>query len=71
MKAWLDAQAPQILPESLLGKAISYTSNQWTYLSRYVSDGRAPIDNNVIHAASGMNPVMPSPRLCRVMNQLP
>ncbi|MGF6781138.1 hypothetical protein P3T21_006374 [Paraburkholderia sp. GAS334] len=47
-RTWLDEQAPQILPESLLGKAISYTRNQWTYLSRYVSDGRAPIDNNVI-----------------------
>jgi transposase len=48
LKAWLDEQAPLILPESLPGKAISYTRNQWTYLSRYVSDGRAPIDNNVI-----------------------
>jgi transposase len=48
LKGWLDEQAPQILPESLLGKAISYTRNQWTYLSRYVSDGRAPIDHNVI-----------------------
>lgn len=48
LKAWLDEQAPQILPESLLGKAISYTRNQWVYLSRYVTDGRAPVDNNVI-----------------------
>jgi hypothetical protein len=47
-RKWLDELAPQILPESLLGKAISYTRNQWTYLSRYVNDGRAPIDNNVI-----------------------
>ena len=47
-RAWLDEQAPQVLPESLLGKAIAYTRNQWEYLSRYVSDGRAPIDNNVI-----------------------
>ncbi|CAE6859039.1 hypothetical protein R69749_06469 [Paraburkholderia domus] len=54
LQKWFDEQAPQILPESLLGKAISYTRNQWTYLSRYVNDGRAPIDNNVIHAASGM-----------------
>ena len=48
LKAWLDEQAPQVLPESLLGKAISYTRNQWVYLSRYVTDGRAPVDNNVI-----------------------
>jgi transposase len=47
-KAWLDEQAPQVLPESLLGKAISYTRNQWEYLSRFVTDGRAPVDNNVI-----------------------
>ena len=48
LRKWLDEQAPQILPESLLGKAISYTRNQWKYLSRYVNAGRAPIDNNVI-----------------------
>jgi transposase len=47
-KAWLDALAPKVLPQSLLGKAISYTRNQWEYLSRYVTDGCAPIDNNVI-----------------------
>ncbi|MGF6633869.1 IS66 family transposase [Paraburkholderia sp. MM6662-R1] len=47
-RKWLDEQAPQVLPESLLGKAISYTRNQWTYLCRYVSDGRAAVDNNVI-----------------------
>ena len=47
-RKWLDEQAPQVLPESLLGKAISYARNQWTYLSRYVTDGRASPDNNVI-----------------------
>ncbi len=47
-KTWLDEQTPHVLPESLLGKAISYTRNQREYLSRYVIDGRAPIDNNVI-----------------------
>jgi transposase len=45
---WLDEQAAQVLPESLLGRAISYTCNQWEYLGRYVNDGRAPVDNNVI-----------------------
>ncbi len=47
-KAWLDELVPKVLPESLLGKAISYCRNQWLYLSRYVMDGRAAIDNNVI-----------------------
>ncbi|WP_207005754.1 IS66 family transposase, partial [Trinickia mobilis] len=38
-KAWLDELAPKVLPESLLGKAISYCRNQWPYLSRYATDG--------------------------------
>ena len=47
-KKWLDDQAPKVLPESLTGKAISYARNQWEYLTRYVHDGLAPIDNNVL-----------------------
>jgi transposase len=47
-KKWLDEKAPLVLPESLLGKAISYTRNQWEYLSRYVTDGRVGVDNNVL-----------------------
>jgi hypothetical protein len=46
------------LGKSLLGKAISYTRNQWKYLSRYVIDGRAPADNNWVHAASGISDVV-------------
>jgi len=46
-KAWLDEQAPQVPPESALGDAINYTLNQWEYLSRYVGDGQAPVDNNI------------------------
>ncbi|MGF6472491.1 hypothetical protein QFZ89_007742 [Paraburkholderia youngii] len=46
-KAWLDELAPKVLPQSLLGKAIAYTRNQWECLGRYVTDGRAPIDNHV------------------------
>lgn len=46
-RAWLDELAPKVAPQSLLGKAIAYTRNQWEYLSRYVTDGRAAIDNNV------------------------
>jgi transposase len=46
-RAWLDELAPKVTPQSLLGKAIGYTRNQWEYLSRYVTDGRAAIDNNI------------------------
>lgn len=34
LRKWLDEQTLQIPPRSLLGKAISSTQNQWTYLSR-------------------------------------
>jgi transposase len=71
-KKWLDEQAPLVLPESLLGKAISYTRNQWQYLSRYVTDGRVGVDNNVlerlwirIHRCSyPRNRIMQSPTFC-------
>jgi hypothetical protein len=46
-KAWLDELEPKVLPKSLLGEAIGYCRRQWPYLSRYVEDGRAPVDNNV------------------------
>lgn len=35
-----------VLPASLLGKALHYLSAQWGKLTRYVEDGRYPIDNN-------------------------
>ena len=35
-----------VLPASLLGKALYYLSGQWSKLTRYVEDGRYPIDNN-------------------------
>ena len=47
-RKWLDDQAPNVLPESLTGKAIAYARNQWDYLARYANDGLAPIDNNVL-----------------------
>lgn len=47
-KEWLEKQAPQVLPKSYTGEAIAYALNQWEYLTRYVSNGCAPIDNNVL-----------------------
>ena len=35
-----------ILPQSLLGKAIRYSLNQWEHLTVYLGDGRVEIDNN-------------------------
>jgi transposase len=40
IKAWLDQQAREVLPKSIMGKAIGYTLGQWPKLERYISDGR-------------------------------
>lgn len=48
LKAWLDEIKPKVLPDSKLGDAVSYTLNQWDYLTRYIEDGRMPIDNNLL-----------------------
>ena len=45
-RQWLEKQKPRILPESKLGKAITYAQNQWPYLSRYLDSGLVEIDNN-------------------------
>lgn len=47
-REWLDEMAEQVLPKSYTGEAIAYARNQWEYLTRYASDGRAPIDNNLL-----------------------
>ncbi|MCC2614500.1 IS66 family transposase [Neorhizobium sp. Rsf11] len=48
LKAWLDDIAPKVVPDTKLGDAVSYTLNQWEYLTRYTDDGRMPIDNNLL-----------------------
>lgn len=48
LKARLDEIKPKVLPDSKLGDAVSYTLNQWDYLTRYIEDGRMPIDNNLL-----------------------
>jgi transposase len=44
MKAWLWAQAP--LETLSVGKAATYTLNNWERLTRFVDDARIPLDNN-------------------------
>ena len=44
--AWLIKHQPQVLPKSLLGKAIFYALSNWKALNVYVEDGRLEIDNN-------------------------
>ena len=46
IEALLVANLHTVLPGSLLGKALHYTSGQWSKLSLYVTNGNYPIDNN-------------------------
>ncbi len=43
---WLKAQQLRVLPKGLLGKAITYSLNQWDKLNVFLQDGRLEIDNN-------------------------
>lgn len=42
---------PNAPPKSPLGKALTYTINQWETLKVYLGDGRVPIDNNAVERA--------------------
>ncbi|MBN3723701.1 IS66 family transposase [Burkholderia sp. Ac-20379] len=39
-------QSPGVVPQSLLGKALTYLHGQWPKLVRYVENGNWPISNN-------------------------
>jgi len=44
--AWLLKSQQQVPPKTALGKAVNYTLAYWSELSRYIENGRWPIDNN-------------------------
>jgi hypothetical protein len=44
--AWLEALAPKVLPQSLLGRAIHYVLGQWPKLTTFLTHGEVPLDNN-------------------------
>jgi len=46
IKTWIDTQRLQVLPQSLLGKALTYTVNQWPKLTVFLEHGHLPLDNN-------------------------
>lgn len=49
--SWLIAISVKTPPQGLLGKAISYTLNQWDRLIKYLEDGRLRPDNNLVENA--------------------
>jgi transposase len=42
---WLEAERLRVLPKSPISEAITYASNQWTALNRYLEAGFLEIDN--------------------------
>jgi transposase len=46
LRRYLDQLSPQVLPKSPLGKAITYTLNNWKALNRYTEAAWLSIDNN-------------------------
>ena len=44
--AWLEAEAPKVLPKSAVRGAMDYTLSNWAALSIYPDDGWLDIDNN-------------------------
>ena len=46
-ETWLKKEQPHVLPKSPIGKAFTYTLNQWLALCRYTEDGALSIDNNL------------------------
>ena len=46
LRSWLQRSLHQVPPKTVLGKALTYTDNEWHRLVRYIEDGELPIDNN-------------------------
>ena len=49
--AWLEDQAPRVLPKSPIGQAIAYARRQWSALQRFTEHGFLNIDNNASERA--------------------
>ena len=48
LRTWIGQEAIKVLPKSAIGKAISYTINQWAKVLHIFTDGRIELDNNLI-----------------------
>jgi transposase len=51
IKTWIAEQRPQHLPESPMGAALRYATNQWEPLTLFMTDPKIPIHNNASEAA--------------------
>jgi transposase len=51
IKALLENPGKVIVPKNPLSNAIAYTLNHWQQLTRFLEDGRLPMDNNLVENA--------------------
>ena len=51
IRKWLFAKKAEALPRSALAKAVNYTLDRWTELTRFLNDVRIPLDNNASERA--------------------
>lgn len=56
LREWIEQQFREcrVEPNSSLGKALTYLTNHWTGLSRFLTVAGAPLDNNVVERALRM-----------------
>jgi len=48
IKALLENPGKVILPKNKMAEAMAYTLNHWKQLTRFLEDGRLPLDNNLV-----------------------
>ncbi|WP_269490054.1 IS66 family transposase [Alkalilimnicola ehrlichii] len=46
LQRWLEKSITQVPPKTAIGKALRYLQTQWPRLTRFLDDGRIPLDNN-------------------------
>ncbi len=51
IKTWIEAEQFNVLPQSPIGKAMTYFANQYPKLETIFNDGRIELDNNLIENA--------------------
>lgn len=51
LEKWVKKTSGATLPKSELGRALTYLSNQWSVLQRFVEDGALDLDNNACERA--------------------
>jgi transposase len=61
LHSWLRDMHPKVLGSGGTAKAIGYNLERWTALTRYLDDGRYPIDNTPVEKA--FRPIAPGRKI--------